>query len=363
MTRRLDLGVLDALAAQPEGDVLVDRQVREQRVVLEDRVDVALVGRQPGHVLALELDQARRSAASNPPIIRRVVVLPQPDGPSRLKNSPSRDLEVDVVDGDRVAELLDHIHELDVDGRHWRSSRSPATTGAPRRVERPDGPRIGSAREGCQGRETRRPASPMGCEIRADADRPAQRNRVELRGDRRLAPGPRRRIGAAVRYRRIHRQNTGPPDPREGRQRRCPASPKPPSSMRCAPSRSPSSGATSSPANMVKDLVIDGAALSHDDRADDAGLPAQGRDRARVHAALDPIGVEAVDITWGAMVRRAAPRQAEQLLPGVKNVLAVASGKGGVGKSTVASTSRSRWRRTARRSACSTRTSPARTSR
>ena len=38
---RLDLGVLDPLAAEAEGDVLEDREVREQRVVLEDGVDVA----------------------------------------------------------------------------------------------------------------------------------------------------------------------------------------------------------------------------------------------------------------------------------------------------------------------------------
>ena len=114
VTRRLDLGVLDALAAQPEGDVLVDRQVREQRVVLEDRVDVALVGRQPGDVLALELDQPGRRLleAADHPQGRRLAAAGRPEEAEELA---VLDLEVDVVDGDRIAELLDHIDEPDVD--------------------------------------------------------------------------------------------------------------------------------------------------------------------------------------------------------------------------------------------------------
>ena len=43
---------------------------------------------------------------SRPATIRSVVVLPQPDGPSRAKNEPGRDVEVDPVDRDEVPELL-----------------------------------------------------------------------------------------------------------------------------------------------------------------------------------------------------------------------------------------------------------------
>src|SRR5207302_7160763 len=50
----LDLRLGHLADAQPEGHVLEHFVVRKQRVVLEDRVDVALVGRQRRHVLVLE---------------------------------------------------------------------------------------------------------------------------------------------------------------------------------------------------------------------------------------------------------------------------------------------------------------------
>jgi ATP-binding protein involved in chromosome partitioning len=87
--------------------------------------------------------------------------------------------------------------------------------------------------------------------------------------------------------------------------------------------------------DMVKDVVIDGAAVAFTIELTTPACPLKDEIEGNTRAVLGAIGAERVEITWGAMVRRAAPRQAEQLLPGVKNVIAVASGKGGVGKSTV----------------------------
>jgi ATP-binding protein involved in chromosome partitioning len=87
---------------------------------------------------------------------------------------------------------------------------------------------------------------------------------------------------------------------------------------------------------MVKDLRIDGATVAFTIELTTPACPLKDEIEANVRQVLQPLGAEQIEVTWGAMVRRATPRTAEQLLPGVKNVIAVASGKGGVGKSTVA---------------------------
>ncbi len=87
--------------------------------------------------------------------------------------------------------------------------------------------------------------------------------------------------------------------------------------------------------DMVKNVVIDGSALSMTIELTTPACPLKDEIERTTNAALGAIGATKVDITWGAMVRRSQPRQPEQLVPGVKNIIAVASGKGGVGKSTV----------------------------
>ena len=87
--------------------------------------------------------------------------------------------------------------------------------------------------------------------------------------------------------------------------------------------------------NMVRDLAIDGSDVAFTIELTTPACPLKDQIESEVRAALAPVGVNGIAIAWGASVRRAAPRAAEQLVPGVKNVIAVASGKGGVGKSTV----------------------------
>jgi ATP-binding protein involved in chromosome partitioning len=86
---------------------------------------------------------------------------------------------------------------------------------------------------------------------------------------------------------------------------------------------------------MIKDLRIDGVDVAFTVELTTPACPLKDEIETNVRNALAPIGVGQVNLTWGAMVRRAAPQQPQQLVPGVKNIIAVASGKGGVGKSTV----------------------------
>jgi ATP-binding protein involved in chromosome partitioning len=88
--------------------------------------------------------------------------------------------------------------------------------------------------------------------------------------------------------------------------------------------------------NMVKDVVINADNdVSLKIELTTPACPLKDEIERNIGSTLAALGARSVQVTWGAMVRRAAPTQAKPELPGVKNVVAVASGKGGVGKTTV----------------------------
>src|SRR4051812_49153102 len=88
----------------------------------------------------------------------------------------------------------------------------------------------------------------------------------------------------------------------------------------------------------IKDLKSDGGSVAFTIELTTPACPVkeQMRDQARA-AVMQVPGVSSVDVTMSARVREAVggdgPRQP---LPGVKNIIAVGAGKGGVGKTTLA---------------------------
>lgn len=107
---------LDAAAAQPEGDVLVDAQVREERVALEDRVDGAFVRRQGGDVLVAETDGARRRVLESGDHPQRGG-LSAAGGAEQGEERALRDGQVQRVDGREGAVGLADPGEADIAAR------------------------------------------------------------------------------------------------------------------------------------------------------------------------------------------------------------------------------------------------------
>jgi ATP-binding protein involved in chromosome partitioning len=89
--------------------------------------------------------------------------------------------------------------------------------------------------------------------------------------------------------------------------------------------------------NMVKDLTVSGSRVSFTLELTTPACPLKDRiERESREAVMRLPGVEQVDMVFSSNVRPHSPASNQGAIPGVRNIIAVASGKGGVGKSTVA---------------------------
>jgi len=87
---------------------------------------------------------------------------------------------------------------------------------------------------------------------------------------------------------------------------------------------------------MIKDLAVEGETVRLKVELTTPACPLKETIAKDVRSALEGAGFKRVELSWGAQVRAAPGVAQAQLTPGVKNIILVGAGKGGVGKSTVA---------------------------
>jgi ATP-binding protein involved in chromosome partitioning len=87
---------------------------------------------------------------------------------------------------------------------------------------------------------------------------------------------------------------------------------------------------------MVKDVAVSSGAVKVNVELTTPACPLRETIRKDVEGALRAAGASSVEVVFGARVRSAPGVEQSSLTPGVKNIILVGAGKGGVGKSTVA---------------------------
>ena len=87
---------------------------------------------------------------------------------------------------------------------------------------------------------------------------------------------------------------------------------------------------------MVKTVDIDGSAVALTIELTTPACPLKATIESDIVTEMEALGASVVKVDWASNVKRSFGGPAADLIPGVRNTIAVASGKGGVGKTTVA---------------------------